>query len=90
MSWGAYKKKLERLTCHTNGTFFRLERITRNARIRDLLPGPVKTLVSSALRFIREPAMVIARRDTPAMDLMGNAAAEAISGMKRRANDRSD
>jgi len=70
-----------------NGTFFRFVMMTRKAKIRDLLPGPVKMLVNSALRFTREPAIVIARRDTPAMDLIGNAPADAILKMERRAID---
>jgi len=75
------------LTCHTNGTFFRFATMTRKARIRDLLPGPVNMPASKALALTREPAIVMARRDTPAIDLMGNAAAEAILQLKRRAKD---
>lgn len=74
-------------TCQTNGTFFKFAMTTRNARIRDLLPGPVNILVSSGLRCNREPAIVMARRDTPAIDLIGNAAADAMSELKGGAHD---
>jgi hypothetical protein len=71
-------RALRDLTCHANGTFLRFAMITRKAKIRDLEPGPVNTLINRSRRLARDAAAVTARALVKAIDFSGNAVADAM------------